>query len=67
MGEIVNLNQYRKKREREEKNLHGAENRARSTRKKGDRLAARFEAERRDAKLDGKRLEHKPPDEPNSG
>lgn len=67
MGEIVNLNQYRKKREKEEKNRRGAENRARSGRRKGDRMGARFEADQREADLDGKRLEHKPSDEPNSG
>lgn len=57
MGDVVNLNQYRKKAQRAEKEQRAAVNRARTGRTKAERLASRGEAERRDAVLDGSKLE----------
>ncbi len=64
MGDVVNLNQYRKRRERLRAEGRGAENRARIGRTKLERDTATNEAERRQRKLDGKRIERPPGDEP---
>lgn len=57
MGDVVNLNQYRKKVQRAEKEQRAAVNRARAGRGKSERRVSRGEAERRDAVLDGSKLE----------
>lgn len=57
MGDVVNLNQYRKKVQRAEKEQRAAVNRARAGRSKPERRVSRGETERRDAVLDGNKLE----------
>jgi len=57
MGDVVNLNQYRKKVQRAEKEQRAAVNRARAGRAKSERRVSRGETERRDAALDGNKLE----------
>ncbi len=69
MGDVVNLNQYRKKAERADKEQRAALNRARTGRTKADRQATRNEAERRDSGLEGKQLDRnsgkdRPDDDP---
>ncbi len=64
MGEVVNLNQFRKKREQEIKNRRSAENKVRSGRKKSEKDAARADTQRKEADLSGKRLDGLSPDEP---
>ena len=69
MGDVVNLNQYRKKSQRAEKGQQAAANRVRSGRTKTERRASRGEAERRDAALDGNKIEseansNRPDDDP---
>lgn len=69
MGDVVNLNQYRKKVERAEKEQRAAINRARSGRTKAERQAVRTEADRRDAGLEGHKLDRardtdRPDDDP---
>ncbi len=66
MGDVVNLNQFRKKRDRAAKAQQRAANRARTGRTKAERQATQAEAARGDGALDGKRIGHKP-DEPESG
>ena len=56
MGEIVNLNKFRKKREREERQAESANNSARSGRSKADRAVTAQDAGRERADLDGKRM-----------
>ena len=63
MGDVVNLNQYRKKRERAAKAQKRAANRARSGRTKAERQVTQAEAAQGDAALDGKRIHHED-DEP---
>lgn len=58
MGDVVNLNQFRKKRERAEKAQRRAANRARSGRSKAEKRVTQAEGTRGDAVLDGKRLDH---------
>ena len=60
MGDIVNLNQFRKKRERAVKALKRVANRARSGRSKAERQVTQAEAARGDGTLDGKRINHEP-------
>ncbi len=64
MGEIINLNQYRKKREKAEKAERAAKNRASHGLSKEDRANARRKVEQRQADLDTKRLESGPSDDP---
>ncbi|MSO69497.1 MAG: DUF4169 family protein [Alphaproteobacteria bacterium] len=67
MGDVVNLNQFRKKAERAEKGPRAAANRARTGRTKAERLATRQETERQDAGLKGKKLDRRkdrPDDDP---
>ncbi len=64
MGDIVNLNHYRKRRERELAEKRKSERRARSSRLKAERNDARHEAEHSRRDLDGKRIERTPGDEP---
>ena len=60
MGDVVNLNQFRKKRDRAAKAQKGAANRARSGRNKAERQVTQAEAARGDGTLDGKRIDHEP-------
>ena len=64
MGDVVNLNQYRKRRERLRAERRGAENRTRMGRTKLERDTATNEDERHHRELDGKRIERPPGDEP---
>ncbi len=64
MGDVVNLNHYRKRRERLRAEKRGAENRTSIGRTKLERDTAANVAERRHRKLDGKRIERPPGDEP---
>lgn len=61
MGDVVNLNQYRKRRTRDRNAAHAAENRARFGRSKEQRQAERSEAERQRRDLDTKKLEDPAP------
>ena len=63
MGDVVNLNRFRKERGRAAKARRSVENRARAGRGKAERRATGAEAARTDAALDGKRIE-RPPDAP---
>ena len=56
MGDIVNLNQYRKQRQRDEKSKKARGNRARFGRSGADKAAQRQEAEKAGGALDNKRL-----------
>lgn len=64
MGEVVNLNQFRKKRERDGKSRQAAENRARSGQSRGERALRKKDAQSEESSAEGKRLENLEPDEP---
>ena len=64
MGDIVNLNKFRKKREREERRAESANNSARSGRSKADRAATEQDSGREKADLDGKRMSPNEDDNP---
>lgn len=57
MGEVVNLNRFRKARARAEDAKQAAENRTRHGRSKDDKRRGRSEQERSSKELDGKKLE----------
>lgn len=57
MAEIVNLNRFRKTREREEARQRAEENRVRFGQKKSEREKANGEASKAEKDLDGKRLD----------
>jgi len=57
MGDVVNLNQIRKRRERVAANQRARENRIQHGRSKGDRIRAKREAEKAQRQLDEKRLD----------
>lgn len=57
MGDVVNLNQFRKRHERDLKKRRSAENRVRAGRTKADRESTQSESARSDADFDGKRLD----------
>ncbi|MFN4088601.1 MAG: DUF4169 family protein [Alphaproteobacteria bacterium] len=57
MTDLVNLNRFRKQRERDEKARRAAENRAKHGRTKAERGREVEDARRRDADLDGKLIE----------
>ena len=67
MGDVVNLNQFRKKRDRAAKAQQRAANRARTGRTKAERQITQAEAARGDATLDSKRIEHEPDEPEGSG
>jgi hypothetical protein len=67
MGEVVNLNQYRKKLEKAKSGRRAAENRQQAGRSKRDRLGSRCEMRRRKIELDGKRLDEGTSDKPGAG
>ncbi|MCH8918952.1 MAG: DUF4169 family protein [Alphaproteobacteria bacterium] len=56
MGDVVNLNQYRKKRQRDEKSRAARENRARFGRTGAEASGQRHEAEKAGDELGRKRL-----------
>ena len=64
MGDIVNLNHYRKRLERQLAKQRTSERSARSGRLKAERDSARHETEHRRRDLDGNRIERTPGDEP---
>lgn len=57
MGDVVNLNHFRKRKEREQREVRASENRAKSGRDKAERNLTRSESEHRRYDLDGKRLD----------
>ena len=57
MADIVNLNRFRKMRRKEEREKTAEENRIRFGRTKAEKLRDRQDAERREADLDGKKVE----------
>jgi hypothetical protein len=57
MGDVINLNRYRKARARADKERHAEANRARHGRTPAENTPARPEQERQPPELDGKRLE----------
>ena len=56
MAEITNLNQYRKKRDKDEKRKFGAVNKADKGRTKLERLASKFSLDRDELLQDGKKF-----------
>lgn len=60
MGELVNLNQYRKKRERLQRKKSAAANRMRFGRPKDETIQSKKERVRDDTELDGKQLSDQP-------
>ena len=60
MGNIVNLNQFRKRRERDSKEARAQRNRVTSGQAKSDRDTLRHEIEQRRRELDGKRFDRRP-------
>ena len=67
MGDVVNLSQFRKKRERAAKAQQRAANRARTGRTKAERQMTQAEAARGETVLDGKRIDHEPEEPEGSG
>lgn len=63
MGDIVHLNQFRKRRERELKEARFRRRRAKSGKSKADRSLLRHEIETRRRDLDGKRIDRSPGEE----
>lgn len=57
MGDVINLREVRKRRERADKDRQAAENRVRFGRTKAEKTQIRREEERRLQDLDGKRRE----------
>lgn len=55
-AEIINLNQFRKARQKDEKREQAAENRKKHGRTKAEKLAERKEREKSDRLLAGKKL-----------
>ncbi len=66
MGDVVNLNRFRKAQARAEGDARAAANRARFGRTKAGRRADRSEVERRDTLLDQTRRDPRGDDEPRS-
>ncbi len=56
MGDVINLNRYRKAKARAEKERLAAENRVRHGRTRADEKVTKAEQDRGAAELDGKRL-----------
>ncbi len=69
MGDVINLNQYRKRRERSHSRTRAAENRARKGRTKEETARERREAGQTSDKLDDKQLNKPSPpeDTPSTG
>ena len=66
MGDVVNLNRFRKARRRDDQTRQAAANRTRHGQTKVEKLAATREAERQRRQLDGLRLDDSPED-PDAG
>ena len=64
MGDVVNLNRYRKQRQRDEKARKARESRARTGRSGAERAAQRHEAEKAGEELARKRLAPVAQDDP---
>ncbi|MCG8691101.1 MAG: DUF4169 family protein [Minwuiales bacterium] len=65
MGDVVNLNQYRKQRDRQARKKQAAENRVKHGQRRPDRLSYERERARHEQELDSKRLhESVEPDDP---
>ncbi|MCA9590181.1 MAG: DUF4169 family protein [Myxococcales bacterium] len=62
-GNVVNLNRFRKKKQREQKAKQAEINRIRHGRTQAEKDRERVERERAARAIDGKRLEHGPDDE----
>lgn len=62
MGDVVNLNQFRKQRARASAERQAAENRTRHGRSKLERQLAKTERTREQQELEGKRLPPAPPE-----
>jgi hypothetical protein len=62
MGDVVNLNQFRKRQARDLKKRRSAENRVRAGRSKADREADKTEASQHEADFESKRLEQESDD-----
>ncbi len=60
MGDIVNLNRFRKRRERELKDSRSFDKRIMSGQTKAERNSLRNEIEQRRRDLDGKRFDNSP-------
>ena len=58
MAEIINLREFRKSRDRKSNSTNAAQNRAKSGRSKAETARDQDAAERADAEIDGKQLEH---------
>ena len=63
MGDIVNLNQFRKRRERELNEIRARGNRVKSGQKAADRKSLHGEIDKHHRELDGKRLDQSPSEE----
>ncbi|MBB6249894.1 DUF4169 family protein [Nitrospirillum iridis] len=57
MGDVVNLNRFRKQKAKEERAVKAAENRVIHGRTKAERTADQQQQDRQTADMDGKRLE----------
>jgi Domain of unknown function (DUF4169) len=64
VGDLVNLNRYRKQRQRAEVAKQASENRVSFGRDKAERARNRMEQDRHSNSLDGKRFDDARPDEP---
>ena len=60
MGDIVNLNQFRKRRERELKEARSFRNRVKSSQSKAEHESLRRKIEQRRRELDSKRFDRRP-------
>ncbi len=58
MGDVINLKQFRKAKERAEKEKKAEENRAKHGRRKTDRVLQEAKDKKDDAALSGHRLDH---------
>jgi hypothetical protein len=67
MGDVVNLNRYRKQRERSERQKDAAENRVRFGRDAAEKRRLDSERSRESRRHEGNRLESAGEDEPKSG
>jgi hypothetical protein len=63
VGDLVNLNKFRKQRQRTEAARQASENRVRFGRDKPERTRTRAEQDRQGRSLDGKRLEEAGPED----
>lgn len=61
MGDVINLNRFRKNKQREEARRRADENAIRKGRRRADRLKESFDRKRAEEKLDGAILQ--PPDD----